>query len=207
MALLDRYQLYWPPLIGIQRIHDFMKKRLLYCAALAICAQAIMPSVGLAQKGYAIGFGGGAAIPVGKLADVQNTGYNAIVTLAIGFSDLPIGMRFDGMYNDLSDTGSPPIGVTSTKLRVSALLANFVYAFPGTTKKAYVIAGGGLYKSKTDVSGAKSENDWGFNGGLGVTFGFGPFASFVESRYHSISRSESKGGVYQFVPITLGFMF
>jgi hypothetical protein len=184
-----------------------MKKRLLYSAVLVICAQATMPSIGLAQKGYAIGFGGGAAFPVGRLADVQNTGYNAIVTLAIGFSDLPIGIRFDGMYNNLSDTDSPPTGVTSTKLRVSALLANFIYAFPGTTKKAYLIAGGGLYKAEAEGSSAKSENDWGFNGGFGVTFGFGPFASFLESRYHSVSRSESKGGVYQFVPITFGFMF
>jgi len=32
-------------------------------------------------------------------------------------------------------------------------------------------------------------------------------AAFIESRYHSISRSAAKGGVFQFVPITVGFMF
>ena len=35
----------------------------------------------------------------------------------------------------------------------------------------------------------------------------GPFAMFLEARYHSVSRSASKGGVYQFVPITLGLLF
>jgi len=57
------------------------------------------------------------------------------------------------------------------------------------------------------VAGAKSQNDFGFNAGLGATFGVGPIAMFFESRYHSISRNAAKGGVIQFVPITLGLMF
>jgi len=35
----------------------------------------------------------------------------------------------------------------------------------------------------------------------------GPIASFLESRYHFISREPAKGGVIHFVPITLGLMF
>jgi hypothetical protein len=184
-----------------------MKKFLLSLAVLSLPILMLVPSTALSQKSYAIGLGGGAAIPVGKLADRQATGYNALVSLAMGLSDLPFGFRFDGIYNNLSHTKSPPTGVTSTKLQVTALLANMVYAFPGTTAKAYIIAGGGLYKSKADVDGAKSKNDWGFNAGLGATFGFGPIATFIESRYHTVSRNEADGGVYQFVPITLGFMF
>jgi hypothetical protein len=184
-----------------------MKKFLLSLAVLSLPILVLVPSTALSQKSYAIGLGGGAAIPVGKLADRQATGYNALVSLAMGLSDLPFGFRFDGIYNNLSHTKSPPTGVTSTKLQVTALLANMVYAFPGTTAKAYIIAGGGLYKSKADVDGAKSKNDWGFNAGLGATFGFGPIATFIESRYHTVSRNEADGGVYQFVPITLGFMF
>jgi hypothetical protein len=184
-----------------------MKKRVLCLVVVGLLALVLVPSRGVAQKSYAIGLGGGAAIPVGKLSDVQTTGYNALVTLAIGVSDLPFGVRFDGMYNSLSDNKSPPTGVTSSNLRVSAALANLVFAFPGTTAKAYVLAGAGIYNGKSDLPGAKSHSDWGFNGGLGATFGFGPFATFFESRYHSVSRSESKGGVYQFIPITIGFMF
>jgi hypothetical protein len=179
-----------------------MKNLLVYSALLS--AQLAAASVVLGQKTYALGLGGGAAIPVGRLSDNQKTGYNAMVTLAIGVSDLPIGVRFDGIYNNLSHDKAVTGGAD---LRVSGILANFVFAFPGTNSKAYVFAGGGLYNSKADITGAKSQNNFGFNGGLGATFGFGPFATFVESRYHSIARKESKGGVYQFVPITLGLLF
>jgi hypothetical protein len=184
-----------------------MKKLLLSLAVLSLPVQAVAPSIALGQKSYAIGLGGGAAIPVGKLADRQATGYNAMISLAIGVSDLPFGVRFDGIYNNLANTKSPPAGVSTAKMRVSSALANLVFAFPGTTAKAYLLAGVGLYNSKADLPNAKTQNNFGFNAGFGSTFAFGPIATFFESRYHTVSRSESKGGVYQFVPITFGFMF
>lgn len=150
--------------------------------------------------------GGGAAIPVGKLNDAQKSGNSAIAALAIGVADLPVGVRFDGIYNNLRAKAQG--GTTATSdLRVMSALANLIFAFPGTSAKPYVIVGGGLYNSKADVPGAKSQNNFGVNAGLGATFGVGPFAIFLESRYHSISRSVKKGGVFQFVPITLGVMF
>lgn len=171
-----------------------------------------LPALALGQKTYAVGLGGGAAIPVAKLGDTQKTGYNGIVVLAIGAAELPIGIRFDAMYNDIlkanvripvQSGGTAP----AADLRVASALANLVFAFPGTSAKAYIIAGAGLYNSKPDVSGAKSQSNVGFNGGFGTTFGTGPFAMFIEARYHSVSRSAAKGGVYQFVPITLGLLF
>jgi hypothetical protein len=179
-----------------------MKRSLLYSAL--FLGQFTTVCTAQAQKSYALGFGGGATVPVGRLSNNQKSGYNAMIALAIGVSDLPVGVRFDGVYNSLSHDKAAANGVD---LRVSGILANLVIAFPGTNAKAYILAGGGLYNSKPDVAGAKSQNDFGFNGGLGATFGFGPFATFVESRYHTISRSESKGGVYQFVPVTVGLMF
>jgi len=171
-----------------------------------------IPAKVFGQKTYAIGLGGGAAIPVAKLSDTQKTGYNGIVVLAVGAAELPVGLRFDAMYNNILKTnvvvplqggGTAP----SADLRVASALANLVFAFPGTSAKAYLIAGAGLYNSKPDVNGAKSQNNLGFNGGFGTTFGTGPFAMFIEARYHSVSRSTAKGGVYQFVPITLGLLF
>jgi hypothetical protein len=70
-----------------------------------------------------------------------------------------------------------------------------------------VLAGGGWYSSKVDTTAAKAQSNFGFNAGLGTTFGFGPAAAFLEARYHTISRSVVKGGVFQFVPITFGLMF
>ncbi len=183
-----------------------MKKQLF--SYTLFCSLLIGSSGALGQKSYALGIAGGAVIPVGRLGDTQKTGYNATATLAIGVSDLPIGVRFDGIYNNLSHKNTTTPGATpSSDLRVTAVLANLVFAFPGNSAKAYILAGGGLYNSKANVAGAKSQNNFGVNGGLGATFGVGPFATFLESRYHSISRSDSKGGVFQFVPITLGVMF
>jgi|SRR5947209_5375064 len=167
---------------------------------------ALMPSAAAAQKGYALGVGGGAAIPVGKLGDMQKTGYSALVTLALGSPDVPIGVRFDGVYNKLTQATRAG-ALTAGDFRVAGALLNLVYAFPGTYAKPYVLAGAGWYGSKVDTTGAKAQNSLGVNGGLGITFGFGPAAAFLEARYHSVSRTAAKGGVFQFVPITFGLMF
>jgi Outer membrane protein beta-barrel domain len=183
-----------------------MKKQLL--GYLLFCALLTWSSVALAQKTYVLGIGGGAAIPVGKLSDTQKTGYNVMAALAVGVPDLPLGVRIDVMYNNLSHrNATTPSGTASSDLRVKAVAGNLVFAFSGNGAKAYILAGGGLYNSKADVAGAKSQNNFGVNAGLGATVGFGPFATFLESRYHSVSRSEAKGGVFQFVPITFGVMF
>ena len=164
------------------------------------------PVVANAQRNYALGIAGGAAIPVGKLGDVQKTGYSALVVLAVGSPDGPIGLRFDGIYNNLTHT-TTPAGTTSADFRVAGALLNLVYAFPGTYAKPYLLAGAGWYGSKVDTSAAKAQNNVGFNAGVGTTFGFGPAAAFIEARYHTISRNVEKGGVFQFVPITFGLMF
>jgi len=201
-------QLYWPAKLGSNLLPNTMKKLFLWSVLVFCCCDLTVSSPAAAQKTYALGLGGGAAIPVGKLNDTQKTGYNAIIAFAIGVADLPFGVRVDGIYNNLLHTKVPSGSTATTSdLRVTGALANLIFAFPGSTAKAYIIAGGGLYNSKANVSGAKAQNNFGVNAGLGATFGFGPFATFLESRYHSISRSEAQGGVYQFVPITFGVLF
>ncbi len=175
----------------------------------ALLATSAALSPASAQRTLAVGIGGGAAFPVGKLAKTEDTGYNGIVSLAVGVAELPIGIRIDGIYNQLLDKNqlTPGGGNLSSDLRVMGVLGNLILAFSGTNAKPYVIVGGGLYNIKQDTLAAKSTNHFGVNAGLGVTFGIGPFATFIESRYHSISRKTSKGGVMQFVPITVGLMF
>ena len=181
-------------------------KQFLRAISISVSLSLALSSAAFGQKTYAVALGGGAAIPVGKLSDTQKTGYSAIAALAIGVAELPVGVRFDGVYNNLRANVRSGTTVNSN-FRVMGLLANLVFAFPGTNAKPYMLVGGGLYNSKPDVPGAKSQNNIGFNAGLGATFGIGPFATFLESRYHTISRSVAKGGVFQFVPITFGVMF
>ena len=173
---------------------------------LAILALLPLSREAIGQRTYALGVGGGAAIPVGKLSDSQKTGYNGIVALALGAPDLPIGVRIDGIYNTFG-LRTVPAGSSSSDFRVIGGLFNLIFTFSGTNAKPYVIAGGGLYNTKSDAPGAKSKNDFGFNAGLGATFAVGPFAIFLESRYHTISRNAANGGLVQFVPITVGLLF
>jgi Outer membrane protein beta-barrel domain len=185
-------------------------RRLPKIVAISILASIILSAQAAGQKTYALGIGGGAAIPVGKLSNTQVTGFNGIIALALGAPDLPIGVRFDGIYNNFSRKNviSAQGSATNTYgFRIAGLLANVVYAFPGTSVKSYIVGGGGLYNTKFDVAGSKSENHAGLNAGAGLTFGLGPIASFIESRYHFISREPTKGGVIHFVPITFGLMF
>ena len=181
-------------------------KQFVGVASFLLLLMLALPSIVFGQKTYAFALGGGAAIPVGKLADTQKTGASALAALAIGVADLPIGVRFDGVYNDLR-ANTKGGATTNSDFRVTGVLANLIFAFPGTSAKPYLIVGAGLYNSKADTTGAKSQNNIGFNAGLGTTFGIGPAAIFLESRYHSISRNATKGGVFQFVPITIGLMF
>jgi hypothetical protein len=182
-------------------------KRFPHIMAVAALASIVLSGQASGQKTYALGIGGGAAIPVGKLSNTQTTGFNGIVTVALGVAELPIGVRFDGIYNNFSrkNITSPPTNTYG--FRIAGLLGNLIYAFSGTTAKSYIVAGGGLYNTKFDIAGTKAENHWGLNAGAGVTFAVGPVASFLESRYHFVSREPTKGGVIHFVPITLGVMF
>jgi len=183
----------------------------LFPALLFAAASVVLVPPTLAQKSYAVGIAGGAAIPTGKFGDTQSTGYAVTGFIALGVPDLPIGVRFDGIYNKFSGRTISPVGggasVVSPDVRIMGILGNLIYTFPGTTAKPYLIAGGGFYNSKANISGAKAENDFGFSAGFGATFGLGPLAALIEARYHGISRNEAEGGNIQFVPITLGFMF
>lgn len=182
-------------------------KQLVRIAAIALFASLVFAESAICQRSYAIALGGGVTFPVGKLNDVQTTGYNGLVALALGSPELPIGLRIDGIYNTLESRTTPVGSPSSSDLRITGVLGNLILAFRGTSAKPYLLVGGGLYNIKSDVAGAKSENHFGFNAGFGATFGVGPFATFLESRYHTISRKADKGGVAQFIPMTVGLMF
>ncbi|MGI9078229.1 MAG: hypothetical protein ACR2G6_13015 [Gemmatimonadaceae bacterium] len=163
----------------------------------------------LAQKTYMVAVSGGPAIPVNRFSDSHGTGTAFTASLVVGIETLPIGLRFDAMFNNFGgrDRG-PGFGVfEGADGKITAGIANLIITFPGSRAKPYLITGGGLYGVKSDLANAKSANHFGFNGGVGTTFGLSRFSAFIESRYHSISRSKADGGRLNFVPITLGIVF
>lgn len=187
-----------------------MKLRILILTALVAVASLSLPRDGLAQKSYALGISGGVAIPAGNFGDSVSTGYAVTGFIALGVPDLPVGVRFDGVFNKFKGRGFPGVGGAGRQIddvRVMGVLGSLIYSFSGTTAKPYLITGGGIYNLKADVQGAKSQNDFGFNAGFGATFGVRSVAGFIEARYHGVSRDQANGGNVQFVPITLGIMF
>jgi hypothetical protein len=178
---------------------------------LAFAALALLPAGAVAQKSYTVGITAGAAIPTGTFGDVQSKGKSITGFVGFGVAELPVGLRFDGMYHTFGGRSVTPPGggaaVQSPDLRVWGVGGNFVVTTTGSTAKPYLLAGAGYYNSKPDSPDAKARYNIGFSGGIGSTFNLGPFASIVEARFHSISRKPENGGSIHFVPVMLGIMF
>jgi opacity protein-like surface antigen len=152
-------------------------------------------------KPVSLGLAGGAAIPVGDIADFANTGYNGTVSLGLSSLGTPLGIRFEGMYNKLlgrDDVGNEP------DLRILGGTANLVYGLPGVGIRPYLIGGAGYYSVKPDLSNFESENKLGLNGGIGAMFPLSGFNTFIEARLHHVFTDVSST---QFVPVTFGILF
>ena len=155
-----------------------------------------------APKPFSIGIAGGAAIPLGDLADVYNTGYNGTVSLGLSSFGSPIGLRFEGMYNKI--LGRDDVSINQPDARIVAGTANLVYGLPGVGIRPYLIGGAGYYGLKPDVANLESENKLGLNGGIGAMFPLSGFNTFVEARLHHVFTEVSST---QFVPVTFGILF
>lgn len=154
-------------------------------------------------KPFSIGLAGGAAIPVGDLADFYNTGYNGTAFLGLSSLGTPIGIRIEGMYNKFfgrDDNGSSH----EPDARIAAGTANLVYGLPGVGIRPYLIGGAGYYSLKPDVPNIESENELGLNGGIGAMFPLSGFNTFIEARLHHVFTDVSST---QFIPVTFGILF
>jgi opacity protein-like surface antigen len=158
-----------------------------------------------------LGLGGGATFPVSNLSNSFNTGYNILADLGAHFPGSPIGVRLDGMFNQLpakvASTGNAQIWTANANLVVSLI--------PGAMFTPYLIAGAGYYNgdyhifanssSGTVVSGGNIHaNNFGLNGGGGVKLGLGSIALFAEARYHYIFTNPDH---FMMIPITAGIRF
>lgn len=179
-----------------------MKKTSYAVAVLA--ALLISATAGSAQsaKAVSIGISGGATIPVGDFGDAFTTGYNGTASLMFKSFGSPIGLRVDGMYNNLSFKDDNSIDAV-----ILGANANLVYSLPGVGISPYLIGGAGVYNMKLDFNdGADSESETklGVNGGVGASIPLSGFNAFIEARYHHVF---TDGAATQFVPVTVGISF
>lgn len=176
-----------------------MKKVFLAVASFASVALSATASPAQSTKPVSLGISIGAAIPVGDLGDDYKTGYNGTVSLGLNSVGSPVGFRIDGMYNKLGVKDDRVVALPDIIL--TSANANLVYALPGVGIRPYLIGGAGIYGYKSDVSGAKTNTDFGLNGGIGAAFPLSGFTTFIEARYHHIF---TDGVATQFVPVTFG---
>ena len=159
-------------------------------------------SAARAQSPISFGVAGGRALPMGSTADVAESGYNGTLAIALSAPLLPVGLRLDGMYNQLEGTdgalaGGPDVGVAGVN-------ANLTYTLlPLAVARLYLIGGAGYYRTSFDDSDAQT--DVGFNGGAGLRLGLGRTQLFAEARYHRVNTSGN--GQLSFAPVTVGLMF
>jgi hypothetical protein len=174
---------------------------------LAVAAFALMAPIAMAQAQLQFGVAAGASLPNGDFADVNETGYHAMVTAGIKPPLAPVGFRVDGMFNQFNYKSTVADGES---LRIMSLNANAILSMPGAiVVSPYAIGGVGMYNSKASIAGAESSNDIGVNIGAGVKFGLAGFDAFGEIRLHNVFMDDGLGNStnLRFIPITFGIMF
>ena len=179
-----------------------MTTRTLLRAAALVLATTVGASAAQAQSLIKLGIAAGAAMPASTTADAAKFGYNGTITLSVKAPLVPVGLRLDGMFNQLQGKESALLG--APKLNVSGVNANVTFnLLPLPLASVYAIGGAGYYRSEVD--GVEPQSDMGFNGGVGARIGIGRFQPFVEARYHRVNTGNDTK--LEFVPVTLGFMF
>ena len=174
----------------------------------------------------------GAAMPMGDLDDMVKSGFTLGGAVDFGISTLPFGVRAELGYTKfgekaasgelLGEQFSASSEGSNLAVTLNAILAPTV---PAAQIRPYAIGGVGFYNSSVDQAYAfgtdavafdDSKGSVGFNGGFGVRFQFVGFSSFVEARYHHVTKGraepseeteefEWKSAAY--MPITFGISF
>lgn len=172
-------------------------------------------------RGFWIGVGGGATVPIGNLHDGgYDTGWNITVPIGWQSANTPWGLRLDLSYDRLngSTISSAPVSVTLSDANLWSGSLDLTLQFPfGSSGSSFYLMGGGGIHHFTDVgsdngsaiidgtalssNGSNSLTKAGVNGGAGLNFGFGRAKLFLESRFVSVF-TEGKNSNY--VPIILG---
>lgn len=158
-----------------------------------------------AQSITSFGVAAGATFPSGDFSDYTKTGYHALVTLDVHAPLMPVGLRIDGMFNELDLESS--LVSSKGKARVWAGTANVVLNTGGLGP--YLIGGLGLYHTTFSADGftGSDQTKFGLNGGVGIRIPLTGFSAFAEARYHRLLGTNDSDGSVALVPLTFGIVF
>ena len=174
---------------------------------LGLIAAVALPSVSASQQqtippaaptiGASGGFGGGIAIPVGRLNDTHAAGYTLSGLVDFSAADQPYSFRVELIRQHFDKKSSAPAG-TRNKNMMSLGASLLARSAQKNASSGFVIAGIAVY-NMTD-EGTKP----GLNAGIGLEVPLTYFIGIADIRVHYVL-SEGKPGVT--IPITLGARF
>jgi hypothetical protein len=168
----------------------------------------LLSAPALQAQGAEFALGGGIGFPQGSFNDLAGTGWHGLAAISFVPSGSPVGLQFDGQYQQYSMDGP-----SSLKERFLMGTGNVVFKFKTSeesTFRPYLIGGAGVYNFKTTGSSDPGDvveggtTKFGINAGVGFDFKAGGAGLFIESRFHDVFTS---GSDLKFIPVTLGIRF
>jgi hypothetical protein len=195
-------------------------RRPLAAAPLAL-ALAAVPRAHAQVPGLGLGASFGANLPTQKYDEGAKPGVVANLFAALRLGG-PLGVR-GSLFWSRSDIDNPlirpvntneiprsPAGSVTGDVNLLGASADVTFDLGSSALRPYLIGGVGAYQRRVaqDIAGAAAEfrnlrrtdNDVGFNGGVGLRLG----PVFVEGRYYSVSTKPDRTS---FIPVTVGLSF
>ena len=207
-----------PPNHNIHPEHLQMTRQILVAAAALLIA---LPATSLAQSGAGLrgGLAAGVNLPNEDFGDGAKTGMVFQGWLGLGLGS--IGLRAEALYSR-SDLDAPLIGdiggvsspETSGNVDILGFTVNGVLTLPTPVIRPYIIGGVGYYSRSVDqdvrddfdelISLSRTDSDFGWNAGAGISVPLGMARLYLEGRYHSVDTDDTRT---TFAPIVVGIAF
>jgi hypothetical protein len=167
-------------------------------AVIAVSPAAAQQSVPPASPtiGASGGFGGGIAIPIGRLSDNHGAGYMLSGLVDFSAAEQPYSFRGEVIYQRYDRKRAAPAG-TGNK-NILSLGVSLLARSPTGGSSGYVIGGIGVYRVSDE--GTRP----GVNAGLGLEVPLTYFIGIAELRLHYVL---TEGRPALTLPITLGARF
>ncbi len=160
-----------------------MMKRVSSLAAVALLVLALPASA----QFYV---GGGWTSPTGNYSDVANSGWMGAAGYLFGLGDGPIALGVEGFYG--SNSAVECLEVCIQPVPFSGVDKINMYGFMGVADVSfgdadglspYLFGGGGLLVGDQGDDPAGSQSNFGYEGGLGLSFPIGSIRGWIEGRY------------------------
>lgn len=175
-------------------------------ASFALLATLVLPAAAAAQQtvppaaptiGASGGFGGGIAIPLGRLNDTHAAGYTLAGLVDFSAADQPYSFRLELIRQHFDKKSNAPVGTRNMNMTSlgASLLARSAQK---NASSGFVIGGIAVYNMTGE--GTKP----GVNAGIGLEVPLTYFIGMADIRVHYVL-SEGKPGIT--IPITLGARF